>query len=116
MEGPFTLSVESVNDHVSRTSAGAYILSRGQDNNGKWVAHYVGRSDNDVAARLKSWANAETRYERYWFEYASSARGAFLLECQWWHKYAPSDNERHPAVPKGSDWKCPVTGRVPGLL
>ena len=47
MEGPFPLN--SVNIHVTRTSPGAYVLSR----DGK-TAHYVGRSDTDLAQRIVS--------------------------------------------------------------
>ena len=108
MNGPFVLSSESINEHVSSKSPGAYVLSRSQGSNGKWIAHYIGRSDVDVAGRLRTWAQAQTSYRRFWFDYSPSARGAFLLECQWWHQYAPSDNERHPDVPAGTDWKCPV--------
>lgn len=42
MEGPFPLN--SVNIQVTRTSPGAYVLSR----DGK-TAHYVGRSDTGLA-------------------------------------------------------------------
>lgn len=110
MEGPFILSVDSVNQQVTRTSPGAYTLSRGQNSQGEWIAHYVGRSDNDVADRLKTWAWAQNNYRRFWFEYTSSARAAFLLECEWWHRYRPADNQRHPDVPVGTDWRCPVSG------
>lgn len=108
MNGPYPLTIESVNANVTRTSPGAYILSRGKGPNGKWTAHYVGRSDADVADRLRQWAR-EGRYQQFWFEYATSGRSAYLLECQWWHQYKPADNQVHPAVPAGAGWKCPVS-------
>jgi hypothetical protein len=103
MEGPF--SILKVDTHVTKTSAGAYILSR----DGK-AAHYVGRSDTDVASRIKSSAREEPSYIYFWFDYATSPMEAYYLECEWWHKYAPRDNDNHPAVPPGTSWKCPVPG------
>jgi hypothetical protein len=35
---------------------------------------------------------------------------AYQLECEWYHKYNPSDNSTHPAVPPGTNWRCPVHG------
>ena len=103
MKGPFSIS--KVDTHITQTSAGAYILSR----DGK-AAHYVGRSDSDLASRIKSSARDEQNYKYFWFDYATSPMEAYYLECEWWHKYAPLDNSNHPAVPPGTSWKCPVSG------
>lgn len=103
MEGP--RSISRVDTYVTKTSAGAYILSR----DGKAV-HYVGRSDTDLAKRIKSYANEGLNYKFFWFEYTASPMQAYYLECEWWHKYAPLDNDNHPAVPPGTYWKCPVPG------
>ncbi len=102
MEGPFPIN--SVNLHVTRTSPGAYVLSR----NGK-AAHYVGRSDTDLGQRILSSARQGT-YTHFWFEYCTSPMRAFHTECQWWHKYSPSDNSIHPAIPAGTNWRCPIEG------
>jgi len=84
---------------------GVYFLSR----NGK-RADYVGRSDDDLRARLITSAKEDTGYTHFWFEYASSPRDAYWLECQYYHQYTPSDNSVHPAVPVGTFWRCPVGG------
>jgi hypothetical protein len=101
MSGPY--SVTDVNTFVTKMSAGVYILSR----DGK-VAHYVGRSDTDLASRIKSSLNQGYNY--FWFEYADSPMRAYYLECEWYHKYNPPDNSNHPAVPPGTYWRCPVQG------
>ena len=40
----------------------------------------------------------------------SSARQAYLLECRLFHRHDPIDNEIHPRVPAGTNWRCPVRG------
>ncbi len=102
MKGPLLIS--EVSNYV-KVSPGAYILSR----DGK-VAHYVGRSDNDLLSRIKSSANEGKGYKYFWFEYTTSPMQAYYLECEWYHKYNPPDNANHPARPPGTFWRCPVPG------
>lgn len=104
MEGPHTLSVDSIGRVVTRKSPGAYLLgSRDQE------VRYVGRSDDDVASRLKAWAYSQYWY--FWFEYADSPKAAFEVECTQWHEQGGAegrlDNKEHPARAAGSDWQCP---------
>jgi len=103
MKGPYPLS--EVYDYVKKTWPGAYILSRDGE-----VAHYVGRSDKDVASRIKDSAGTAGDYQYFWFEYASSPMQAYYLECEWYHKYLPPDNTNHPGAPPGTYWLCPVPG------
>ena len=107
MNGPYSLDADSVCSEVTRTSPGAYILSENGLRDQQRFGHYVGRSDTDVGGRLQQWIGADS-YKVFWYEYASSARTAFLLECQWWHKYQPKNNKRHPEVPAGQNWSCPA--------
>ena len=102
MEGPFPF--RQVSTYSLDARPGVYILSR----DGR-TAHYVGRSDTDIGARINSSA-AEGRYSHFWYEYASSPRDAFLKECTYYHQYNPPDNLNHPAVPSGANWRCPVQG------
>lgn len=103
MSGPHDLDTDTISRLVTKTSAGAYILSKdGQ------IAHYVGRSDDDVAERLEWWANNTQKYSHFWFEYTDSPKAAFDLECRWWHEYNPEDNQKHPDRPDSSNWQCPV--------
>lgn len=103
MKGPYHLS--DVDVYVKKTSPGTYILSRDGE-----VAHYVGRSDTDLALRIKSSARERSGYTHFWFEYTTSPMQAYYLECEWYHKYAPSDNINHPAAPPETYWRCPVPG------
>ena len=83
---------------------GAYILRR----SGR-VA-YTGRSDKNVVGR----AVDSSRFGPYDSEIevriATSARQAYLEECRLYHRHRPADNDRHPAVPPGANWRCPVRG------
>ena len=103
MQGRFPLSEVSL--RVKALKIGAYIFSR----DGKY-AHYVGRSDDDLQDRIQRSSEEGYGYKYFWFEYASSAMKAYKLECLWYHKYNPTDNSIHPAVPPGMNWRCPVEG------
>jgi len=100
MIGP--ISISNLNS-VPTQKPGAYILSRDAR-----AAHYVGRSDTDLAGRIRNHINQE--YTHYWFEETTSPMQAYYLECEWYHKYSPSDNKNHPAAPPGSYWRCPIQG------
>jgi len=102
MHGPHDL--DSVNLYVTQATSGAYILTSDAK-----TAHYVGRSDVDLAQEIKASAR-KGKYTHFWFEYTTSPMRAFKLECEWYHKYAPPDNSIHPAVPWGANWRCPVQG------
>lgn len=103
MNGPFQLS--DVDAYVQRVLPGAYILSRDQR-----TAHYVGRSDTDLASRLKSHISSGKDYAWFWFEPTTSSIRAYYFECEWYHKYLPPDNSNHPSAPPGTSWKCPIPG------
>ncbi|MCP5371093.1 MAG: hypothetical protein H6907_05105 [Hyphomicrobiales bacterium] len=103
LRGSYPLTNESIKEYVSRTSAGAYALGYVKDNS--FYVGYVGRSDNDVAARLHSHIG---RYKRFKYEYYGSAKAAFEKECRIYHDFSPGGNKVHPDRPNGSGWKCPV--------
>jgi hypothetical protein len=85
-------------------SPGVYVFKR----NGR-VA-YVGRSDANVVSReSKSFSQADYDLTSAIYP-TSSARQAFLLECRLFHRLDPIDNEVHPRVPTGTNWRCPVRG------
>lgn len=71
---------------------------------------YVGRGDFDVSAReSKSFTQGDYDLTTDIYE-TSSAREAYLLECRLFHRHNPIDNEIHPRVPAGTNWRCPVRG------
>lgn len=103
LRGSFPLTHESINTNVTKTSPGAYAL--GYVSETTFYIDYVGRSDTNVATRLKQHIGA---YRRFKFEYYASAKAAFEKECRLYHDFKPTDNKVHPARPNGSGWECPV--------
>lgn len=103
MQGAFP--TEDVDFCVGFESPGVYILSRDGVR-----ADYIGRSDIDVGARIKSSSRQGTGYRFFWFEYATSPMRAYKMECEWFHRFGPPDNAVHPAVPPETNWHCPVAG------
>jgi len=105
MNGPFTLSRAVIDREVTRVSPGAYELLMSYSGPVK----YVGRSDDDLNARLKRWV--DSKYSYFEFEYCSSPKAAFVKECTLYHYHGGSeklDNKIHPQRPANSDWQCPV--------
>ena len=107
----YPLTADEVSSRVSRTSAGAYALGH-LDNEETFIVKYVGRSDSDVAGRLKKHVG---EYRRFKFTYFDSARAAFEKECRMWHDFGGPDgglaNTIHPDAPNGSNATCPICGR-----
>lgn len=103
LRGPFPLTGDGVAKNVTRTSPGAYAL--GHSDGGSYYIYYVGRSDADVATRLRQHIG---EYRQFKYEYYPSAKAAFEKECRLYHDFKPRDNKNHPARPAGSGWKCPV--------
>lgn len=102
MEGSYDLDL--VRDYIEAGSMGVYMLGRYGD-----YVHYVGRSDTDLQREIIDSAR-QGSYLYFWFEYATSRMRAYKRECELWHKWAPPDNKNHPAVPPGTNWRCPVGG------
>lgn len=98
----YVLNDSNIDAHVLLTSSGVYVLDRSAT--GGFTTHYVGRSDDDVNGRLKDWVG---KYKYFKFQYTSSAKAAFELECNVYHDMSPVDNLAHPARPKGTSYKCP---------
>lgn len=109
LEGPYHLSLERIDEVVTETSPGVYVLEREKDPN-SFIMNYVGRSDDDVNDRLKDWVD-ESGYKRFKFAYFGSPKAAFEKECKIYHDFSgPNgklDNEKHPQRPEGTNWQCP---------
>ena len=100
------LSSERITEHVTKTSAGVYLLDK--TSTGPFTVSYVGRADDDVADRLRKHA-AKGKYKFFQFEYCTGAKAAFEKECNLYHSYKDLDNEVHPARPAGTNYACPVS-------
>lgn len=107
MYGAYELSDNDIRSQVTKISAGNYALGY-QNQEGYFVVKYVGRSDSDVANRLKQHIGED--YSHFKYSYASSPKAAFEKECENYHDFGGEeklDNEIHPRRPNDSNWKCP---------
>jgi hypothetical protein len=107
LHGPYSLTTQNVDAVVRGKGPGAYALGYTGEN-GVFTVSYVGRSDEDLNARVKDWVG--TKYREFKYGFLDSAKLAFEKECQIFHDFGETallDNDIHPARPKGSDWKCP---------
>lgn len=107
LRGPYQLIQGSINENVTRVLPGAYAL--GPVRNEIFYVHYTGRSDSDVASRLKKHIGEHPYFK---FDYFLSPKTAFEKECRIWHNFGGPegklDNEKHPQRPTDSNWQCPV--------
>ena len=100
MEGSFDLSVVEIGRRITKTQAGNYAL--GKMDGAKFIVQYVGRSDSDVATRLKQHVG---KYPKFKFSYATSPKAAFEKECNNFHDFGAEkslDNKIHPGRPADS--------------
>jgi hypothetical protein len=108
LSGPYALTAENVDYFIKYKSPGSYALGY-TDNNGTYIIKYVGRSDDDVNYRLKSWVG---KYQRFKFGYFDSPKASFEKECYLYHDFGGDkgqlDNEIHPQRPENTNWSCPV--------
>lgn len=105
LNGPYPLTNAGVEGAVKSVSPGAYALGSTNSSGGSFMIDYVGRSDDDVGARLKQ--HVPERYPQFKFGYFSSAKAAFEKECHLYHDFNPPDNKVHPARPRNTNWTCP---------
>ena len=107
LEGPFPLQRGTIDNLVIRISPGAFILGNGDA--AKMVVRYIGRSDHDVASRLKDFLGFYSWFE---FGYFETAKAAFEKECQLYHEFGDVtlENKLHPSRRAFSGWRCPRCG------
>jgi len=101
--GPYPLTDSGVDANVS-ASIGAYALGEHRTD-GIFYIDYIGRSDVNLAARLKQHVTEPSPHFR--FTYCPSAKAAFEKECNLYHDFTPPKNKVHPARPQNSNWSCP---------
>jgi hypothetical protein len=103
--GPYPLTEGGIDARANGKGPGAYALGRSGDD-GTYYISYVGRSDSDLNARLKSHIG---NYNEFKHAFYPSAKAAFEKECHLFHDFGETtlDNKVHPARPQGTDWKCP---------
>lgn len=111
LSGPFSLTTNSINIAVAKTSPGTYVLGETRTD-GVFVIRYVGRSDSDLNSRLQRWVGKYNQFKALYFE---TKYGAFEKECNLYHGFGGSsllDNMIHPATPQNTNWSCPVCNGI----
>ncbi len=106
LNGPYKLTNERIDEIVTKKSPGTYALDKTDDQ--PFKVSRVGRSDDDLNKRLKSYISGKYKYFKY--GYSSSAKAAFEKECELYHDFNPPDNTIHPDRPEGTSYDCPVEG------
>ncbi len=109
MRGPFRFDRAVIDANVPDKSKGNYALGR-MNSKRSFVVRYVGRSDKNLRAELKTYLNR--RYTHFKFSLAPTAEAAFEKECWNYHDFGGDSgllvNDNHPDRPDGSDSECPV--------
>jgi len=107
--GPFPLTPTGINLNQAPGTPAAYCLGTiGAD--GRFMAGYVGRVDDGLAAHLRSYVGSK-QYDVFMYALAPSPQRAFVMECQIHHGFAPRDSTTHPVRPPDTDWACPACGK-----
>lgn len=107
LNGPYPLIATIIDRTVAANRIGAYVLGHISGGN-VFNITYVGRSDDDLAGRLKQHVGSYTQFK---FGYFSSAVAAFEKECTLYHDFEPRHNEIHPARPRTGNHRCPRCGQ-----
>ena len=110
MEGPFDYDADTVDANVEPGRIGNYALGTAGKKRNLGIVGYVGRSDTDLRAEIKSYIGKRI-HPHFKFSYANSAEEAYLKECLNFHDFGmEKKGQIHPAKPAGSRTKCPVCG------
>jgi len=105
--GPKDLSRDVIDEEFRRKTAGAYVIGT-RDPDQVMRVPYTGRSDDDIASRLKVHIG---NYDAFSYVLAASPLQAYERHCEIYHALKPSKNTRHPYKPKDVDCVCPVCGK-----
>src|SRR3954471_18241275 len=99
--GPYPLRQDTVKQLVIFSSPATYVL--GNSDAGVFHARCVGRSDIDVAARIRGFVGFYTEFK---FAYCGNALTAFEGECRLYHELGSSlESAMHPARQARSLWR-----------
>jgi hypothetical protein len=107
LNDPDLLTPQKVDAAIRSRTPGFYVLGTMGDNKVMTVS-YVGRSDDDLAGKLKRHAG---NYQAFAYGTADSPLQAYQGECRLYHALKPSKNVMHPIRKGGDEWACPVCGQ-----
>ncbi len=105
MDGPYNLIFEEIDRIVEGGRAGNYALGFVDSMDSRFVILYIGRSDRDLNAELKTFMGKG--YKKFKYCYARTPQEAFAKECFDYHDFGPIHNGAHPQRPEGSNDRCP---------
>jgi hypothetical protein len=103
LAGPHALTDDTINEVVTKVSAGVYAAGRVNKEN-LFLISYIGRSDSDLSVGLHDYVG---KYSKFKFGYFDTPRAAFEKQCHLYHDFGPPDNRVHPARPMRTKWSCP---------
>ena len=107
LNDPDHLTKETVDRAIRIRTPGFYVLGTLGENKLMTVS-YVGRSDDDLAVKLKRHAG---NYPAFAYAIAETPLLAYQGECRLYHALKPSKNVMHPARRGDAAWACPVCGQ-----
>jgi hypothetical protein len=102
LDGPYDLTFDSLQNELPKSRAGVFALGH-VDARGTFRVQRVGRDERDLQERLCGMIGSGTMFK---YAIVSTAKEAFDLECDLFHKFRPPSNIMHPDRPRGSEWKC----------
>ena len=103
LAGPYRLTFDAIDAFVRETAPGVFALGYA-DPAGRFCINYVGRSDGDIKASLRSFIGSDSLFK---YGYLPSSQAAFRKECELFHDVQPPRLLVHPGRPKGTTWECP---------
>jgi len=111
MSGPFDFDENGIDNAIHDNKIGNYALGTKNEKGGLDVS-YVGRSDNDLKAELKTRLQTHN-HSHFKASYAKSAEEAYRNECQNYHDFDPDklENKIHPDAPNETNLTCKICGK-----
>src|SRR6185437_11888085 len=96
LSGPFRLTIAAIEAAVLRRSAGVYAIGHA-DGMGRFCVSRVGRDDQDVRAKLRSYVGSDMLFK---FTCYRDARAAFRKGVPTVSRHQPATHRVHPDRPR----------------
>ena len=122
MNGPYSLWIKDEKGNQTKNignivpkdaKCGNYAF--GYTLGGTFYVRYVGRSDKNLKDEIEQQMDTDRAKgcNKYMYSLAKDPKEAFEKECRNFHDFGGAErlnNQYHPDVPDGTDYKCPVQG------
>ena len=103
----YPYNLEEINNVIDDQVNAVFILGNMADD--KFIPKFVGRSENNLKSEVQKYLG--DAYTTFQYENRDSDKDAFELESTYYHSYGGKeklDNEKHPSMPDGADYDCPL--------